>query len=239
MDQTTAHARAAATVRFEDGLGKRHQVVGVTPEPLEVLVLREELATAAGFEDAVRAQVARVVGFRNPAFAQVRGVARPPNNESGLAVISQQITGVRLSDLLAVAGKRLLPLDMASACWLTRELIAACATLHEALPALCHGAVAPERIIITPDGRLVVVEHMLGGALPKLRWSRVQYWRELRVALPAGDGYSSLGPRSDVTQVAAVALALMLGHPLGEDYPVRVGGNTEGASALSAAAALE
>src|SRR5262245_59173249 len=185
MDQTTAHARAAPTVRFEDGLGRRHQVVGVTPEPLEVLVLKEELATAPGFEDAVRAQVARIVGFRHASFAQVRGVARPPNNEAGLAVISQQISGVRLSDLLAVAEKRLLPLNMTAACWLTRELIAAIAVLHQALPDLCHGAIAPERIVITPDGRLVVVEHVLGSALPKLHQSRVQYWREFRVALPS------------------------------------------------------
>ena len=219
MDQTTASARAAATVRFEDGLGRRHQVVGVTPEPLEVLVLKEELATAPGFEDALRTQVARLMTFRHASFAQIRGVGRPPNNESGIAIISQQIAGVRLSDLLAVAEKRLLPLDMTAACWLARELISAIAVLHEAFPGACHGAIAPERIVITPDARLVVVEHLLGAALPKLRRSRVQYWRELRVALPPGDGFSSFSSRSDVTQVGTVALALMLGHPLGDDYP--------------------
>src|SRR5262249_8762266 len=151
-----------ATVRFEDGLGRRHHVVGVTPEPLEVLVLKEEIAGAPGFEEALRAQVARLVAFRHPLFAQVRGVARPPNNESGIAIISQRIAGVRLSDLLAVAEKRLLPLDTATACWLTRELLAAVVTLHDSLPNLCHGAIAPERIVITPETHVVLVEHALG-----------------------------------------------------------------------------
>jgi hypothetical protein len=239
MDQTTARARAASTVGFEDGFGKRHQVVGLTPEPLEVLVLKEELAKAPGFKDALRAQVGRLVGFHHRSFAQARGIGRPPKNEAGVAIIFERVPGVRLSDLLVSAEKRRIPIDMAAACWLTRELIAAVAAFHEALPGVCHGAIAPERVVITPDGRVVLMEHVFGGALPTLEWSRAQYWRESPCRAPLRKHRPRIrfsdrrrAGRDRCPRPDACASA-------GDGYPEHVGRSAGGRSALSAEEALK
>ena len=53
------------------------------------------------------------------------------------------------------------------------------------MPDSVHGAIGPDRIMVTPDGRLVVVETVLGSALEQLRYSRQRYWEELGVPLPA------------------------------------------------------
>ena len=64
---------------------------------------------------------------------------------------------------------------------------------------------------------------MLGAALEQLGHTRARYWRELAVALPGTVGTPVFDARTDVTQIGAVALALILGRPLTpEDYPERL-----------------
>ena len=60
--------------------------------------------------------------------------------------------------------------------------------LHENMPDIAHGAIAAERLIVTPGARLIVVEHVMGSALEQLRFSQERYWRELRIALPHPPG---------------------------------------------------
>jgi hypothetical protein len=105
---------------------------------------------------------------------------------------------------------------------------------------VCHGAIAPERIIVTPNARLVLTEYVLGSALEQLRYSTKQYWQELRVPIPRSFGMPHLDRRTDVTQVGATALALIIGRPLSEDeFPSQISDMTTGALALSADGALE
>ena len=44
--------------------------------------------------------------------------------------------------------------------------------------------VAPERLIVTPRARVIVVEHVLGSAVEQLQFNRERLWQELRVAVP-------------------------------------------------------
>ena len=86
-------------------------------------------------------------------------------------------------------------------------------------PSTCPGALAPERIVITPDARLVLVEHVFSAALEELQWSSERYWKDLRIALPP-DGEYHFTRRGDVFQAGTIALGLLLGRPLGEEeYP--------------------
>ncbi len=121
---------------------------------------------------------------------------------------------MRLSEVLATAERQGIVLELNAALCLIRQLVSAVAAFHEAAPDSCHGAIAPERIVLTQDGRLVVVEYVLGPALEELHFSQERYWRELGIALPHTFGLPRFDLFADVTQIGAVALALVLGRRL-------------------------
>src|SRR4029079_311255 len=107
---------------------------------------------------------------------------------------------------------------------LLRQLVPSIALLHENARDVAHGIVAPERLIVTPRARLIVVEHVLGSAVEQLQFNRERLWRELRVAVPSAAGAIRFDHRADVTAVGLTALSLVLGRPIAaEEYPHRVG----------------
>jgi hypothetical protein len=107
------------------------------------------------------------------------------------------------------------------------------------MPAVGHGALAPERIIITPNARLVVVDHMLGASVERLGYSHDRYWKELRIPLPTA-AQPTFDFRADVMQIGMVALALILGRPLdSDDYPDQIAALAEGAWGLTATGGVE
>ena len=141
---------------FKDGLGTRYLWEGAGGA-LEVLALPRHLGTIATFESLIEERVTRIAQVRQDCYAHVRDVEHDAD-ASRLAVVSDHVPGVRLSRLLAAAEQHLLPFDVDSALCLIRQLVAAVATLHEATPDTWHGALAPERIVVTPDARLVIVD---------------------------------------------------------------------------------
>jgi len=224
MERAAASASAPPAVAFRDGLGERRHVVDPTGhEALEVLCLRGELSTVPSFEFALRERVSHLAQFRHAYYGRVRGVERLGARDATLAIVSDATPGIRLSDILAKAEERRLPLDINAALCLIRQLVPAVAILHENAGEASHGALGPERLIVTPSARLMIVEYVAGAALEQLRYSRERYWTELRVPLPRTAGLSRFDQRADVTQIGAVALALILGRLLKDDeYPSRV-----------------
>jgi len=208
---------------FEDGIGERLSAVGGANESLEVLKVSNELSAVSTFEGALREQTTRLAYFRHEAFVRVRAVERLDARTSTVVVISDRVRGVRLSEVLATAERQGIPLQLNAALCLIRQLVSAVAAFHEAEPNSCHGAIAPERILITPEGRLIMVEYVLGPALEELRFSQERYWRELGIAVPHTFGLPRFDLFADVTQVGAVALALVLGRRLEVDeYPAKI-----------------
>ncbi|MGH9146236.1 MAG: PEGA domain-containing protein, partial [Vicinamibacterales bacterium] len=107
--------------------------------------------------------------------------------------------------------------------------------LHQNARDVAHGALGPERIVVSPHARLVIVDYVLGAALEQLRYSHERYWKEFRIALPRSAGLPRFDHRADVTQIGIVALSLILGRPLKEDeYPARIGDVVASATAMSA-----
>jgi hypothetical protein len=207
---------------FEDGLGERRYAVGTVSEPLEVLKLSSVLSSVSSFDFALRERAARLAGFRHESYGRVRSIELD-RRTSALLVTSDYIAGIRLSTVLAETQKRGIPLEFNAVRSLVRQLVSAAAALHGSAPDVGNGAIAPERLVLTPTGRLTVVEYVLGAALEQLGHTRARYWRELAVALPGTVGTPVFDARTDVTQVGAVALALILGRPLTpEDYPERL-----------------
>lgn len=241
MDTAIARASRSHPAVFEDGLGKRYHVPGPGGERLEVLALSEALTTVSSFEFSLRERVGALAAFQNPAFARVRGVQRPGQEaSSALAIVSECVAGARLSDVLAVAEQQLLPLDINAALHLIRQLVHAVAALHEQMHGLSHGAIAPERLVVAPHGRLVLVEQVLGAALEQLHFTHERYWKEFGIPLPNPAGTPRFDQRADILQVGAVALALIVGRPLyREEFPDRIGALAERAWGLTSAGGVE
>ncbi len=218
---------------FEDGLGRRRHIADPSGTgTLEVLCLRDELTAVPAFEFALRERASRLASFRHTYFGHVRSIDRLAVPGSGLAVVSEYTPGVRLSTLLSSAERRL---DINASLHLIRQLVSATALLHEHERDIAHGAIGPERLVVTPNARLVLVEYVLGGALEQLRYSHDRYWTDLRIALPRSIGLARFDQRTDVTQVGVVALSLVLGRLLHEDeYPARIPEILASARAISA-----
>ena len=236
-----ATAAASDGITFQDGLGERRQA----PDPtgtgaIDVLCLRGELTEVPAFEFALRERAGRLASFHHAYFARVRSVDRLSDQQATLAIISDVTPGIRLSQILAVAEQQRLTLDINAALCLVRQLVPAVALLHEHAPDVAHGAIGPERIVIAPNGRLVIVEHVMGAALEQLRFSHERYWKELRIALPRSASLPHFDHRADVMQMGVVALSLILGRLLREDeYPGRINEAVASAWAISARGGLE
>lgn len=219
---------------FRDGIGERRLTSDGADQTWELLCMRSELTADPSFELAVRERVHLLAGFRHPYFVPVVSVERVSGDEATLGLVSEHVEGIRLSELFACAASRGLNLDINAALCLMRQMVLAVARFHESCGDVAHGALGPERVVLTPSGRLMVTEYVLGEALEQLRYSRERYWRELRVAVPHSAGLPRFDHRADVTQIGVIALSLILGRTLRDDeYPARVGDVVMAAKAIA------
>jgi archaellum component FlaG (FlaF/FlaG flagellin family) len=223
MSSLAANDRPEAPL-FSDGLGERVVAAdGATGELLQILRLRPALTSVPSFEFALRERTARLANFRHAYYVRVRRVDRAMAPTSALAIVSDHLEGTRLSDILRVADDKQLQIDINAALCLIRQLVPAVSVLHENARDVAHGLIAPERLIVTPNARLVIVEHVLGAAIEQLQFGRDRLWQEFRVAMPPSAGLPRFDHRADVTGMGLVALALILGRPLAADeYPHRI-----------------
>ena len=200
---------------FCDGLGERVVAAdGATGELLQILRIRPALTAVPSFEFALRERAARLANFRHAYYARVRRIDRVQVPGPGLSIVSDHVEGTRLSDMLRVAHERNLQLDINAVLCLIRQLVPAVALLHENAREVAHGLIAPERLVVTPHARLVIVEHVLSAAVEQLQFSRDRLWQEFRIAMPPTAGACRFDHRADVIGIGLVALALVLGRPL-------------------------
>jgi hypothetical protein len=215
MEVAVAESFVQAAQPFVDGFGERRVVVDARGERLDVLRLNAALSATSAFEASLRERTGRIAGFRHESFARVRNVDidRP---SGALLVVSEHVRGARLATLLACAEKRSVPVDLPAATCVIRQLVLAAAAWRDQMPDAVHGAISPDRIMVTPEGRVILVEQVFGSALEQLRYSRQRYWEELGVALPVTFNVA-INARADVLQIGTVALALVLGRRLSAD----------------------
>jgi hypothetical protein len=212
---------SAPSTAFQDGLGERRQTTGAGNQLLDLVLVHEALGGVAGFEAALRQRAGELASFTHAAFPRLKGVGKLSKSPAKIVVATDHVSGVRLSDLLAIAERRLVPLEYDGAAALLQQLLAAVAALHESVPHVSHGAIATERLVFTPDARLMVVDHSFGAAIACLRFNQERCWKEIRAAYPVFDGCVTIDRRADVMQIGTVALALLLGRLLNdEEFPV-------------------
>lgn len=177
---------------FSDVLGDRLGLFDSSGPSLQLLRFSSTALALADFEISLRGRLAQVFGFRHPAFALVRGVTTL--EESGhLALVSQQARGERLSVILRAAESRGARLDVDSAIWLLRHVIAALADFHEATGGLAHGWLDPDRVTVSATGEVTVTEYVFGGV---------------------SAAHARAVPADDVRDAAWVALAVLAGRPV-------------------------
>jgi hypothetical protein len=196
-----------------DGLGDRLLMFDNTNAPSwEILRFKPSLAHEARFEAALRERVEQLASFQHDGFPMVRPIKRL-GHDDGLAVVSTYNTGAALSEAL----KR--PRSAEFALRLIRQLIPALVELQRVGPGVAHGAITADRIILSADGRLMIREHMVGSAIDSLKWETTRLWSEFGILVPRADQVT-IDARTDVAQLALVALSLMVGRRLGPDeYP--------------------
>lgn len=224
--EPAASRESSGNVRpgFEDGLGRRYRPAArlESDAPLEILCFRHEITDVPSFEFALRERVARFSDLQHTAFTRIRKVDRLNDEHGTVVLMSDGAAGVRLIDILSEVERSGRVLDLNAALSLVRQLTSAISALHRHAR-VAHGAIAPERLYVTPRGNLLLVEYTLGAALEQLKYSRERYWKELRVALPMNVGLSRFDERADLTQIGVVALSLILGRPLHDDeYPRQI-----------------
>jgi hypothetical protein len=198
-----------------DGLGDRLLMFDNSTAPsLELLRLRPDFASAPGFEAALRERVRRLRQFKHPAFARVRAVEFLERRE-GLALISNYTPGQRLSEVLDKAR------GPARAASLISELAPALLMLQQHGAGLAHGVLGVDRIVVSPEGGLTIVEHVLGSALQTLQLPASQL-ATIGVAVPPGqgDGVPQLDGTTDLFQLGLVAVSVLVGRRLSaEEHP--------------------
>lgn len=208
------------TVVFDDSIGQRFRAHDLTLA-VERLYLRPSFAATPSFEFAVRERVAQLDAAQVPGLVRVIGVERRESSAGApeLVVLSDAVEGVRLSTFMAGLSGRGLTLDIHAGLALLRQVVSTVSHLHQADGALAHGALGPDRLVIGPQGRVLLAEPMLASALEALRYPHERYWTELQVPLPAGDT-PRFDQRADVLQLGMIALALIHGRPVGaEQFP--------------------
>lgn len=202
-----------------DGFGRRTR--GIDPEggdEVEILDLSSALVEHPGFVSALGDRVARFATVRHASYVHVRRLDRPSADR--LTLVSDNTPGWRLSQLLEVSSTAGVPLDITVVIGLLRQLLPAVALFGRHNRDKAIGALSTERLIVTPQGRLVIAEHAFGPALDKLNFGRERLWHDFRVCMAPSAGLPRANARSDAHAIGVVALALVLGRLLTEDeYP--------------------
>jgi serine/threonine-protein kinase len=202
---------------LSDGLGDRLLMFDNTgASSLELLRFKREFSDRPAFEDALRARIKQLERFNHPSVAAVRSLDWLRAGEE-LALVSNHTPGRRLSEAMREARGPSFAVE------LVRQLTPVLAALQRQGRDIAHGVLTPDRIIITPDGRLIITEHVLGSAIDSLDLPASRLRSEFGVAaMPVGGSRVALDNRADVVQLALIALSLLLGQSIDpHDHPVR------------------
>jgi hypothetical protein len=199
------NSQGKARPGFSDSLGDRQlsvdNTIGTT---VEILRFKTEFGDSAPFEAALRKRVDDLRRLLHPSLPTLRGVDRLPDGH--LALISDHVPGRRLSEILQTVRGPVFAVE------LIRQLTPALATIQRPNPDHSHGLITADRVIVTREGRLVIVEHALGSAIESLKLPAAKLRSQFGVPLPETNGPVRLDQRMDVIQLGFVALTLLLGR---------------------------
>ena len=198
-----------------DGFGVRRFEEDDNWGRVELIDLAPVLSTPAA-EQAIRARAARVTTGRMPVVTPLYSIARA---ERGVSIVSGAPDGVTLADLLGALEFGTITLTDHAVLELAATTARAVAAMHDA-GTLAHAALTPAHVLLRADGSALLTGAVFGDALQTLSRNREQFWRQFGIALPPSAGPPRFDRRSDVTQLGALVLAILLRRMLTTDeYP--------------------
>jgi hypothetical protein len=197
-----------------DGFGDRLLMFDNTDvSALELLRFDPALVATAGFEAAIRQRVRHLESLTHASFPRIRAVERLEGG-ARLALVSTYTPGARIGEWIGTQQSRR-PFHPAFVTWLVREILEPLSFLQSSGPDFAHAALTADRIVITAEGQVRILEHVLGAGLRHLNLSPAELWTQFGLFVPlAREGGRPLDARTDVFQVAALGLAMLLGRPL-------------------------
>ena len=227
MDRVLLTVTPPATVT--DGFGQRiYGVDAETGDQVELLEFAQSIVEHSEFVAALGERVARFATVRHASYVHLRRLDRPA--EDRLQLVSELTPGWRLSELIEESFAANIPVDITVTIAVLRQLLPAVALFGRHNRDNAIGALAPHRLIVTPQARLVIAEHAFGPAIDKLNFDADTLWRDFRVSMPASAGLPRANARADATAVGVVALTLLLGRSLElDEYPGQLDALVEGA----------
>jgi hypothetical protein len=219
------------TAGVSDGLGDRQLTFDdATATSLEVLRFKRELSDAPAFEAALRARVEQLSSLHHPTLSEVREVDRRGAGDA-LTLVSKHSAGRRLSEILHAARGPAFALDFLG------QVGPALVALQQHGDGIAHGALTVDRVVVGREGRLVVVEHVLGSALSTMKLPAARLRSDVGIAVSDGAA-PALDPRLDVVQLGFIALTLLLGRKLEpSDFPSKIGAHLDAFTNEDAASA--
>ena len=149
-----------ATPGFLDRLGDRVIVSDPAGGDLEVLRLRLDLTADPRFETSLASRAAELSTFDHRGVARVRGTSRLAAGDGRLAIVSDAPKGWRLSEVLQAAEHENRQIHTSAVLFVLRQVAATLTALHAAGPEVSHGALGPDRVVLIPGGRVLVVEYV-------------------------------------------------------------------------------
>jgi hypothetical protein len=150
-----------------------------------------------------------LANFKDLAFVAVREVVHDGPN---LTLVTTRVAGQRLSDLSAKIskGKRVTFVTR-----LLRDATRALAELEAVGGGVTHAALTADRILLTPEGRVCITEHVLASALQELALWPEELWTEFGLLARADqEGEAVFDSRTTVMQLGVVALSVLLSRSL-------------------------
>jgi hypothetical protein len=211
---------------FRDRFGERVIVPQASGALLEYLYFADLLADEPHFAQALKYRVARLSSFAHSSYCRVRRVQPVAERGGRLALVSAHVAGRRLAEVLDVANHAKVLPATAGVLAASRQTMTAVALLHDFAPDGFHGALGPERLVLSGEGRIVITEHVLGTVVNQAMeaWGPNRIWRELGVATLTDPELALDGRRNDIVQVGLIVLAMLLGRPIGVgEYPSEIG----------------
>jgi hypothetical protein len=206
LSQSAARTRPANwdTPTFSDGLGDRLVTFdSTTGSSLELLRFKPEFCKIPQFEEALRQRVEALASFTHPSIAGVRSVEWL--GDDGLALVSNHVTRIRLSKVQSAAHGPEFATEIVA------QLTPVLAAVQKQGEGFAHGLLTAERILVAPEGVLVLTEHVIGSAIDALHLPPDRLREEFGLFMRPGSVRVD-DPQADVIQLGCLAVTLLVGQ---------------------------